>query len=276
MARADFHTHSTASDGLLSPDELVNLASDRGISFLSLTDHDTTDNVLATRAAAGQAGITFVTGVELSTHVRRGELHMLGYGIDIHDSDLQAELGRLRASRRERAGKMVERLNAIGIDITSDDVAVHAGGDSVGRPHVARAMIDKGYVTSIDEAFNRYIGPGREAYVPRRALMPEQAVELIRAAGGVPVLAHPFTLPDYAERLPDLIAAGLQGIEVYYGEYSAADQKRLATVARHHGLLATGGSDYHGPNFREGRELGSVAIPETAIQALLSAISYGK
>lgn len=273
MARADLHTHSTASDGLLSPDELVALASDRGIAFLSLTDHDSTENVLATGEAAHQAGITFVTGVELSTHVRRGELHILGYGIDVHDRCLQSELGRLRVSRRERSTKMIARLNMIGIEITSDDVAVHAGGDSVGRPHIARAMIDKGYVTSIDEAFDRYIGPGREAYVPREALTPERAVELITSSGGVAVLAHPFTLPNFEGFLPDLIAAGLRGIEVYYGEYTEADQQQLAAIALCYGLLVTGGSDYHGPNFREGRELGSIAIPEAAIQALLGAIS---
>lgn len=273
MARADLHTHSTASDGLLSPDELVTLASDRGIVVLSLTDHDTTDNVAAAGETARDAGMTFIPGVELSTHVRRGELHILAYGIDIHDGALQDELERLRASRRDRATVMIERLRAIGVEITPEDVAAHAGGGSIGRPHVARAMIDKGYVTSIDEAFDRYIGPGRAAYVSREALTPERAIELISSAGGLATMAHPLTLPDYEERLPDLVSAGLRGIEAYYGEYSEVERQRIAAVGRRFGLLATGGSDYHGPEFREGRELGSVPIPEEAVEALLSAIS---
>src|SRR5690606_4493785 len=133
MARADLHTHSTASDGLLSPDELVNLASDRGIVVLSLTDHDTTDNVAPAGEAARQAGMTFIPGVELSTRVLRGELHILGYGMDIHFAELQHELDRLRESRRNRATRMIERLRVIGVEITPQDVARHTGGESIGR-----------------------------------------------------------------------------------------------------------------------------------------------
>lgn len=273
MARADLHTHSTASDGLLSPDELVDLASDRGISVLSLTDHDTTDNVEATGDAARRSGMTFIPGVELSTRVRRGELHILGYGIDIHSTSLQGELDRLRDSRRDRSTQIVERLQAIGVEISAEDVAAHAGGASIGRPHVARAMIDKGYVTSIDEAFDRYIGPGREAYVSREALTPTQAIELISSAGGLATMAHPLTLPDFEDRLPDLVSAGLRGIEAYYGEYSDAERAQIAAIGKRFGLLLTGGSDYHGPEFREGRDLGSVPIPDEVIEALLSAIS---
>lgn len=271
--KADLHTHSTASDGLLTPAALVQLASERGFTLLALTDHDTTAGLAEARATAGALGITLIDALELTTTVEPGELHLLGYGIDSASATLQRTLTDLRAARAQRAIRILARLRDLGIDLPNEAITPGSPDEAIGRPHIARAMIAQGIVGSVDEAFARFLGRGGPAYIPRDALGPEAAIRLVRSAGGLPVLAHPFSWPAFPAGLPDLIGAGLGGLEVYYGEYNDGQRAELARVAAEAELVATGGSDFHGPNYREGRELGSVQLPEDVAEAFLAAVA---
>lgn len=272
--RADFHTHSTASDGTLAPADLLCQASRRGLSILALTDHDTTLGLAPAAAAAHELGIRLIPGIELSTDVEPGEIHILGYGIDPDDRSLQGTLATLRRARETRIDRMVERLRAIGIDLDRRTIHPNTPGGSVGRPHVAQAMIAAGYVTSVSEAFERYIGNDKPGYIPSQRLTPVEAIRLIVAAGGIAIHAHPLTSPLFPGNLPELEAAGLAGIEAYYGEYTPAQRERLAAIGVERGLLVSGGSDYHGEHYKHGRDLGTVDIPEPVTQALLAAIDH--
>lgn len=189
--RADLHTHTTASDGTLSPAELVREAAAVGLQILAVTDHDTTDGIQQAQEEARRCGLELVPGVELSTDTAGAEVHILGYFVDWRDPEFTALLRRMREDRVERAREMVRRLNRLGLPLTFDDVARQADG-AVGRPHVARALVAAGYVSSFEEAFTRYLARGRPAYVERRRFTPEEAVEVVLRAGGVPVLAHPL------------------------------------------------------------------------------------
>lgn len=255
-----------------APADLVHQASRRGLSLLALTDHDTTLGLFPAANTARQLGMTFVPGIELSTDVDRGEIHVLGYGIDPHADELQVTLERLRTSRVTRAGRILERLRRLGIDLPLDAIQPAEPGVSIGRPHIARALIDHGHASSVRDAFDRYLGQGKPAYIASERLTSVDAVRLIRSAGGVPVVAHPFSSPAFPHSLPELVAAGLAGLEVYYGEYDEDRRRVLADIASRHGLIATGGSDYHGPGFKEGRELGSVDIPAESLRRFLDAV----
>lgn len=271
--RADFHTHSTASDGTLAPADLVYQASRRGLTILALTDHDTTLGLAPAMAAAADLGIRLIPGIELSTDVEHGEIHILGYSIDPADATLQTTLATLRQARESRIDRMVAQLRSIGITLNRDAIQPNTPGGSIGRPHVARAMVDAGYVESVPEAFARFIGNGRPGYVPSQRLTPAEAVRLIVAAGGLAFHAHPLTSPLFPGNLDDLIAAGLAGLEAYYGEYTPSQCKRLAAIGRAHGLLLSGGSDYHGDQLKHGRDLGEVDIPDRVTQVLLAALA---
>ncbi len=211
--------------------------------------------------------------MELSARVDRGELHILGYGIDHRHAALLDQLDRLREQRRTRAARMVERLEAAGITIDQDTLPAEVDGHSIGRPHLARALVASGHATDVQDAFDRYLVWGRPGYIPSAQLEPVDAVGLIKAAGGIAVMAHPVSLPDFEQMLPQLIEVGLGGLECYYGEYSEQQRATLAGVADRFGLIATGGSDYHGPNFREGRELGSVEIPDEVSWRILDVLA---
>ncbi len=266
--RVDLHTHTTASDGRLRPAELVALAAQRGVAVLSVTDHDTTAGIDEAVAAGQAAGVEIVPGIELSTAVEAGEVHILGYFIDSHDQGLQEALRSFQERRLERARAMISRLQALGLQIDFDEVRALAGEGTISRAHLARLLTERGYTSSIDEAFARYLARGRPAYVPHERPSPAEAVQVVRAAGGAAVLAHPYTASDLARLLPELIAAGLAGLEAWYGEYSEDQRRSLAELAEAHGLIATGGSDYHGEGFREGRELGGVDVPLEAVERL--------
>jgi predicted metal-dependent phosphoesterase TrpH len=267
---ADLHTHSNASDGQLAPADLLQQAARRGLSILALTDHDTTLGLPEAAAAARTLGIRFIPGIELSTDVERGEIHILGYGVDPHNGTLQGTLARLRESRETRIERMLDRLKQQGIALPRDQIHASAAGASVGRPHIARAMIAAGYVSSVSEAFARYLDKGKPAYIAAERLTPVEAVRLIHETGGLPVHAHPLSSPDFPGSLPALIDAGLVGLESFYGEYSASQRKQIARVAAQHGLLPTGGSDFHGMGFKEGRDLGGVTLPEEVIDRFLA------
>jgi predicted metal-dependent phosphoesterase TrpH len=271
MSRVDLHVHSTASDGRFSPVEVVRLAAERGLSFLALADHDTVAGTAPALAAARDfPGLTVIPAVELSTDIPEGEVHVLGYFIDYTDCELLAKLEKMRNSREERARAMVDRLGTLGIDIRWLRVKEIAGSGSVGRPHLAQAMLEQGCASSFEEAFTEYIGRGAPAYVERRKMTPVAAVRLILQAKGLPVLAHPLTAGDYGALLPELAAAGLVGIEAHYKDYDADTVARLLDLAERYGLVATGGSDYHGLGSAGEVMLGGVEVPLSAAEDLLA------
>lgn len=265
----DLHTHSTASDGLYPPAELLRLAYDAGLKTIGLVDHDTTDGVVEALAAGKALGVEVVPGVEVNTDLpnKRGEAHMLGYFVEYERADFQRKLQALRAARERRGERMVEQLRALGLDVTWERVRELAQG-AVGRPHLARALIEKGYATSVSDAFDKYLAPGRPGYIPRFKLSPEDAVRLIASARGVPALAHPAGIPELEEQvLPPLVQAGLQGLECYYGQYDEETVARLLALADHFRLVPTGGSDYHGPNMHP-TPLGGRYVPESSLERL--------
>jgi predicted metal-dependent phosphoesterase TrpH len=266
--RVDLHTHSTASDGLLTPAGLVAEAGRRAIGVLALTDHDTLAGLPDALAAARTHGIELIPGVELSAEEGPHEVHILGYFVDPGDRALATALAERAHQRQQRAERIVERLGALGMPIAFDRVSRIASGGTIGRPHVARAMIESGYVASVAEAFDRFLANGKPAFVSRRKSSPEESVRLLVSSGAVPVLAHPFSTGDIAGILRRLVPRGLAGIEVYYGEYAPEQRNRLREIADEWALIPTGGSDYHGPNFKAGRELGSAPVPLECAQRL--------
>jgi 3',5'-nucleoside bisphosphate phosphatase len=271
-SRVDLHTHSTASDGLLAPSQLVRQAHEAGLDLIALTDHDSTDGVSEATEAGTQEGVQVIPGIEVNTTLpdHRGEAHVLGYYVEMADTRFQENLRFIREARVRRAEQMVERLRAQGFDVTWERVRELAKG-TVGRPHIALALMERGYASSIADAFDKYISPGKPAYVPRYKLSPQDAVHLIRAAGGVPVLAHPGSITELsAQVLPDLTQTGLLGLECYYGDYDEATVSRLAGIAGQFGLIATGGSDYHGPNVHP-TPLGGRYVPPEAVGRLFAA-----
>lgn len=269
--RVDLHTHTTASDGQLTPAALVALAAERGITTVGITDHDTTAGLDEAIEAGRALGVEVVPGIELSTAVDAGEVHILGYFVAYRDAALHAALATFRQRRIERARAIVARLQAHGLAISFDDVLALAGGGTVSRAHIARLLTQRGYTASVDDAFDRYLARGRVAYVPHDRPIPEEAVRLVREAGGAAVLAHPYSAADLERLLPELVAAGLSGLEVWYGEYTEHQRRALDELARAYGLIPTGGSDFHGEGFREGRELGSVEVPPETVERLRQA-----
>jgi 3',5'-nucleoside bisphosphate phosphatase len=269
-SRIDLHTHTTASDGTLQPAELVRTAAARGLNFLGIADHDTTNGLEEALAeSAQQRELTVIPAVELSaTSQEGGDFHLLGYGIDADSAPLQSQLDEFRRDRETRVERIVDRLRAAGVDITLDQVANEAAGGAVSRAHIGRVLMALGEVESINEAFGRWLGKNRPAFVPREPLFARDAVNVIRHSGGIAVLAHPLTMGRYELQLPELIDAGMVGIEAYYGPYSDEERAMLARLAAEHDLIATGGSDYHGPDHREGRELGNAPVPERVIDDL--------
>ncbi|WIG59066.1 MAG: putative metal-dependent phosphoesterases (PHP family) [Ktedonobacterales bacterium] len=265
----DLHTHSTASDGIHSPTELVTLAHEAGLKTIGLVDHDTTGGLEEALAAGERLGVAVVPGIEINTDLpnKQGEAHMLGYYIEYDRPEFQQCIAVLREARALRGERMVAKLREQGLDVTWERVREIAGG-AVGRPHVARALLEKGYADSISDAFDKWIGPGRPAYIPRYKLSAEDAVRLVKSARGVPVLAHPANIPELKETLlPSLVMVGLQGLECYYGEYDTVTVARLLQLANTYGLIPTGGSDYHGPNMHP-TPLGARYVPDDSLERL--------
>ncbi len=270
MGQADLHIHSTASDGKLTPTDVVLEAARRGLSFIALTDHDNIDGIASAQATARAfPGLKIIPGVEISTDVAEGEVHVLGYFIDYTDPEFNAALDGFKNSRLQRGEKMVAKLRKLGINIDWQRVKEIAGGSTIGRPHIAQAMLEKGYISSFKEAFNEYLGHGRPAYVERDKMTPKEAVELIIKAKGLPVLAHPLTLPDPEAMTAELKGAGLVGLETYYNGYTTEEINRLLTLADKHELIATGGSDYHGIDDTE-TGIGDIDLPLEAVEKLIA------
>ena len=265
----DLHTHSTASDGIYSPTELLQRAKDVGLRVLALTDHDNTGGLAEVAQAAGKLDIDFIPGIEINTDVSGGEVHVLGYFPEYQRPAFQATLRVLRDARERRGQRMVELLNEEGINISWERVRQIAQG-AVGRPHVAQALLEAGYVQTIGEAFDKYIGTGCFAYVPRYRLTPEDAVRLIVSANGLPVMAHPYDLPGITALtnwLPGLCEAGMVGLETYYGTYTPEIEHELRALADEYHLIPTGGSDFHGPGIHP-TPLGGRYVPYEAVERL--------
>jgi predicted metal-dependent phosphoesterase TrpH len=245
----DLHTHTTHSDGSDAPRDLVALAARAGARAIAITDHDTVTGLQEGRTAAQQLGVEFVNGIEISAEYSPGTMHLLGYCID--PSTIEPELLELKMARDNRNPQIATRLQELGLDIEYDEVAALAGGEMVGRPHFARLMVDRGYVESIQDAFNRFLAKGAPAYVEKKRLSPRQCIDLIHRAGGVAVLAHPYQLKltsfEAVDGLVgDLAASGLDGIEAVYSRHSTQERDTYTNIARGHRLLISGGSDYHG------------------------------
>jgi 3',5'-nucleoside bisphosphate phosphatase len=265
MAKADFHNHSTASDGKLTPTQLVDLAASRGVKIFALTDHDSTEGIAEARiAAAKHEGFFLIPGVELSTDIEGDEVHMLGYFTFemLDNAELQAELAEFRAGRFERGRLMTEKLQALGKPISWERVQEIAGDASVGRPHVAQALVEAGHVATIPEAFDLYIGRNGPAYVEREKMTPLQAIQTLRKYGAPAVFAHPSFTKSFDDVVPELVKAGLAGMEVYYKNYDAETVQSLAEKAKKYGLLPLGGSDYHALNNPGEREPGDIPLPD--------------
>jgi predicted metal-dependent phosphoesterase TrpH len=267
----DFHIHSTYSDGRLQPSQLAEMAHRNGVRVMALTDHDTTAG-LADMATALERypEISLVQGVELSTDIPGSEIHILGYFMDVADADFQRELATFREGRLGRGQEMVRKLNALGMDITWERVQQIAGDASVGRPHVAQALLEKGYVGTIAEAFDRFIGRDGPAYAERDKMTPEQAIALIRKAGGLAFFAHPGYTKNMESFLPSLKEAGLTGMEVYYKAYSDETIENLRQWAERYNLMPLGGSDFHGLGNVDDREIGIIPLPEEPIRRFLA------
>lgn len=278
----DLHVHSTASDGSFTPAELLDMALEARLGAIAITDHDSIAGAREALLTGIPPGLGFLTGVEVSaepppSYGGPGSLHILGYGLRLDDPDLNRVLEKLQNARHDRTPKILRRLAAMGIPVTLEEVMALAADGQPGRPHIAKLLVAKGVVPDIDAAFDRYLGNGRPAYVDKFRIAASEAIAMINAAGGIPVLAHPglLALEDEAalvELVAELMGMGLKGIEVYYPEHDPAMTRRFVELARRHGLLMTGGSDFHGdidPRVRLGVGRGDLCVPYALYERLI-------
>jgi predicted metal-dependent phosphoesterase TrpH len=269
-SRIDLHAHTNASDGEHSPEELVQIARARDVAYLGIADHDTIAGLERAVAAARQHDdIEIVPAVEFSTDWEKREIHVLAYLVDYTDAATIALADKFREGRLGRAQKILAKLDALGVAVEFDKVAAIAGDAAIGRPHVARALVEAGHVATVQEAFDLYLASDKPAYVAYESASPRQAVEMIRAVGAVPVLAHPY---DAQRIVPELVEIGLVGLECYYAQYAEPQRRELVDLAKQYGLIATGGSDFHGLH-RMGHmsALGEVNVPLAAVEKLKQA-----
>jgi len=269
--KIDLHLHTTASDGRLSPEEVVQLAVERGLEVIAITDHDSVAGITAAvKAAESFPPLKVIPGVEINTDIPDGEVHILGYFIDYRSPELRLTLRHLRQDRRRRARRIRAKLAQLGIEVSWERVKELAAGGSIGRPHIAQAMLEQGYISSLQEAFNKYIGRHGPAYVERARLSPVKAVKVVAKAGGLPVLGHPAGIDGLEELLEQLKAVGLVGLEAYYNGYGKRAVKFLVDIADKHGLITTGGSDFHG--FGSGGEtlVGGIDVPSVCLEQLVA------
>lgn len=271
----DLHTHSTASDGSLTPSELVAAAGQAGLAAIALTDHDTTMGLSEAVQAGREAGIEVVPGCELSVDYQHGHMHLLGLWIPERPTRLNQVLQELRRDRHNRNERIVEKLRGLGIDISYQEVTEVAGGDAVGRPHLAKVLVEKGVVPSVDQAFATYLGAGGKAYVPKKKLAPQQGIQVLLDEGATVILAHPFSLDlsprELEAELLTFISWGLHGLEAYYSEHSTKQTTTFLGLAAKLGLLVSGGSDFHGdvkPGIALGSGTGDLRIPYDLLEAM--------
>jgi hypothetical protein len=272
----DLHTHSTASDGSEKPAALIEQAVEIGLSALALTDHDTQDGIPEAKAAARSAPLELIPGTELSLEYDEGGMHLVVLWLEPGPGPLQNRLEELGQGRAQRNERMAQRLTELGMPLTAEEILEEGGSGSVGRPHIAAVMMRKGYVETIEEAFELWLTSGRPAYVGRPRLTPEDAIQLARASGGVPILAHPHTLGinrahEMADLLTRLIPAGLIGLEAFCAGYRRHEREGYADLARRFGLIPAGGSDFHGtykPGLSLGTGYGDLVVPDVLVDEL--------
>ena len=276
-ATIDLHLHTLASDGRLTPTELIQMVAKNGLKTISVTDHDSTEGLVEAYEAAKEfPDLRIIPGIEMSADIPGDEVHVLGYFLDYHDEEFQAQLTEFRRGRVGRAQVMVEKLNAIGKPVEWERVLHFAGDGTVGRPHIALAMVEAGYFKEPKEAFEEYLGNDGLAYYDRPKLAPAAGVEMIKKVGGVPVLAHPTFMNDMEAGIANLKKVGLMGMEVYYAQYDDDTVRHLARLAKEYDLIPCGGSDYHGMG-NSGEPLpGTLGPPETTIALLEEAAAKAK
>ena len=280
--KVDLHLHTNHSDGTLSPSDLVELCFKRGLHTIAITDHDTTSALQEARECASKFGIRLINGIELGTNYLKDEVHILGYGIDLQDVGFQDRLSVFRRGRLLRGKKIIEKLVSIGLNISWEMVRNIAKGDSVGRPHIAMALVKLGYSINIKDAFEKYLNVDSPGFVPREMITATEAVEILRDNGSLPVLAHPLlstsksgrkSIQNLIELIPKLCAVGLGGIEVYYGDYNARQVSHLTEIAEQYSLIKCGGSDYHNSENRNDPHPGDVGPPPESVDQIDLAIS---
>jgi predicted metal-dependent phosphoesterase TrpH len=271
----DLHSHSNFSDGSESPTRVIELAAAAGLTAIALTDHDGLEGLPEAARRANELGITLVSGCEVSCLYRNSSLHVLCYFVADGPGALQEELIRLQEDRATRNERLISRLNELGIPITLEEVAERAGGRGIGRPHVAAVLVDRGVVNSIDEAFDRLLGTGRPAYIPKSRVTIETVIALTTRSGGVNAVAHPYSLGleryELEAQVEEWAKVGLVGLESYYGRYSPELREQLAALARRNGLVPTGGSDFHGsykPDISIGVGTGDLLVPDEVLSEL--------
>jgi hypothetical protein len=262
----DLHIHTIHSDGSSTVQEVIEAAASKGLAAISITDHDCLDAYPSAIELGSQVGVEVIPGLELSSEIDGTDLHILAYCIDIYNPTLTARLKEMKEARYIRARKMVENLNAQGIDLRFDTVLAIAGVGAIGRPHIAAALLREELVYSFREAFEKYLGYGLPAYVEKYKMHPHEVFDLVKTAGGVPVLAHPG-VTNVDERIPEFVREGVLGIEAYHTEHSAAIQQNYIKIARKHGLAITGGSDFHN-NSHSKSEIGVPRVPFTTVKGL--------
>ncbi len=268
---ADLHLHTTASDGELTPSEVVSRAHLRGLEAIAITDHDTLSGLPEAIVFGEENPVSVIAGIEISAAYEPGTMHILGYFPE-YPGGMEERLSFIQEARRKRCPRIIKRLNDLGMPVTIDEVMAVSGKGQIGRPHIAKALVNKGIVKNFDQAFSRYLAKGKPAYVEKERMTVEESVALIREFGGLVVLAHPFTLELEAHRLRLLIKnlklLGLNGIEILYPEHTRAQKKLYTTIAHDLGLLITGGTDYHGPG-RNNIRIGDFGITKPAYENIL-------
>lgn len=268
MRYADLHTHTYHSDGTRSPREVIDVARASGLGIVSISDHDNLAAYFEIKPYADAQGVTLVPGVELSCGHEGVDIHVLAYAFDALDERLEERLRHFRDTRHRRGYLMVERLCALGFPIDARRVDELAAGGSLGRPHVARALVEAGHAASVQDAFDKFLRPGKAAYVEKERFQIEEAVALIRATGGVTSIAHPTLYPDGERIVPALLDAGIDGVEVFHPQVDDAARERYSSIARFRGKMLTGGSDDHG-SVKTKETLGTIRVPEELIRPIL-------
>ncbi len=264
----DLHSHSTASDGQYPPGEVASRVAAAGVGVWALTDHDTVAGLESACAAAKRLSVRFVPGIELSCFIDRREIHMLGHFVDPEHPTLKRFEDFLAEKRRERMVEIVRKLAGLGVHITVDDIVKHSGGKTIGRPHISRALVEGGYVATVKEGFDRYLGEGKPAYVSRFRLEAEDGIQLVAGAGGVATLAHPGVNKLERGDLRRLREAGLAGVEVFHPDHNRSVREKYQRIADELDVVATSGSDFHGEQVAPDRHLGSETMPEAQLERL--------
>lgn len=268
MRFADLHTHTYHSDGTRSPREVIDVALSYGIEIIAISDHDNLAAYFEIKGYADERGVTLIPATELSCAYEGVDIHILAYAFDAHDERIAARLQHFREARQSRGRRIVEKLRALGYNISSERVEQLAAGGAVGRPHVARALVEGGYVASVSDAFDLLLRPGKPGYVEKDRFAIEEAIALMRATGGVTSIAHPTLYPDHARIVPQLLDAGIDGIEVLHPDVDEASREIYTSIARFRGKMLTGGSDDHG-TVKKTETLGTIKVPESWIGPIL-------